>query len=139
MGLDLHGIARKAITSVHPDELVTLYMSDGQTNVKGEITASYRPPVQVMGQVQSLTPKDLDHSGLTGQAAVTRYFYFYSSPAPTENPNGLYRPLARTGDMIKRTDGSWWLVTTPDEDFSSVGWVRVIGTLQVNPPKGIAP
>jgi hypothetical protein len=130
-GLNLHGLVRQAITAVHPDELVTLHMSSGQTNVKGKITAAYHPPVQVMAQVQSLKPSELDHSGLTGQAATVRYFYFYSGPSAAESPNGVFRPLARTGDMIQRADGTWWLVTAPDEDFARVGWVRVIGTLQV--------
>ena len=51
-GLNLHAIVRGAITSVHPDETVTLYQSTGQSNNYGIVTAQYAEPQTVKAQVE---------------------------------------------------------------------------------------
>ena len=135
-GINLHNVTRAAITTVNPDETVTLYQSQGQTNVAGLITPKYAEAVTCKAQVQSANNADLEHAERVGMNRNILRFYFYAGTYP---PAGIVRPFARNGDMIQRSDGTWWLVTAEPDDFSRVGWVCVLGTLQERPPVGITP
>ena len=137
-GLNLHKIVRGAITTLHPDETVTIYRGVGQQNVRGEITPEYEI-FTAQAQIQSLSDEKLFHSGLTGQNNIARTFYMHSAESTIEKPSGVIRPLSRPGDMIQRADGTWWLVTTVKEDFSASGWVNVGAEMQVKPPMGVTP
>lgn len=135
-GLNLHAIVRGAINSVHPDETITLYQSIGQQNDDaGRVTPLYAEPQTVKAQVQSANNADLEHVNNMSQDTVVMRFYLFADVAFPPAP--LERPFARGGDMIQRADGTWWLVTGSPDDFARVGWVCVLGTLQILPPAGI--
>lgn len=133
--INLHSIVKSALTAIHPDELVTLYRSQGITNVKGEIKTSYAAGSIVKAQIQSLSDDKLFHSGKTGQNSTTRKAYLFSKDSTAEKPAPVFRPLSRTGDMVKRADGTWWLVDSLIEDFSHAGWVCVGLVLQTKAPE----
>lgn len=134
-GLNLHNIVRGAITSVHPDETVTLYQALGQVNEYGIVKAQYTAPQAVQAQVQNATGADLALVEKVSQSTDVMRFYLYADAAFP--PAGLVRPFVRTGDMIRRDNGTWWLVTATQDAFECVGWVCVLGTLQELPPQGI--
>lgn len=134
-GLNLHNIVRGAITAVHPDETVTLYRSTGQVNEYGVVKAQYAPPLTVKAQVQSAGGESLQLVEKTSQDTAVMSFYLYADAAMP--PAGIERPFARGGDMIRRDNGTWWLVTGTSDDFARVGWVCVLGTLQELPPAGV--
>lgn len=132
--MNLHAIARAAITAIHPDEQVTIHRSLGQdVDDEGRVIPLYEEAL-AMAQVQSLSDEKLYHSGLAGQSETNRTFYLRAEANPLLKPYGVLRPLARGGDIIKRADGTSWLVNTVKEDFSDVGWVNVGATLQVKGP-----
>lgn len=135
--LNLHGIVRGVIPSIHPDEAVTLYHSLGQTNVKGNTVKQYSEPMAVMAQIQSLSDDGLYHSGATGKNDIIRNCYLFSDLTSATKPSSIQRPLGRSGDIIQRKDSTWWLVVALKEDFSAAGWVNVSIQLQVNEPKEI--
>lgn len=130
---NLHGLVRQAITALHPDETVTLRQSIGQGNVRGRLTPVYGPAQMVQAQIQSLGQNDLAQREATSNTRIDRKAYLF---APDANlpPQGIVRPLSRTGDMIQRADGTWWLVTAMIEDFTASGWVCVGITQQVDGP-----
>lgn len=132
LGINLHSIVRGAISALHPDDTVTLYQSAGQQNVKGEIKPVYDAPQSVTAQIQSESDEKLYHADRVGQNDVTRRFYLFADPA--KRPAGVIRPLARGGDIIQRTDGTWWLVVAVPEDFSAAGWTQVRCSLQAKAP-----
>lgn len=132
--LNLHNIVRGAITTVHPDEPVTIYRSAGQKNVAGTVKPIYEQGKNIKAQVQSEKDDALFHANLTGQNQTVRKMYLYSAPSLAEKPAGIIRPISRGGDMIKRSDGTWWLIVAPIEDFSDVGWMSVRATLQTKEP-----
>ena len=134
-GINLHAEVRGAITYLHPDETVTLYQSTGQTNVAGIVTPTYAEAISVAAQVQSANRADLEHSERVSMNRYVLRFYLFAEEATP--PAGIVRPFARNGDMIKRGDGTWWLVTGEPDGFAPVGWVCVLGTLQEAPPAGI--
>ena len=134
-GVNLHDEVRSAIEYLHPDEVVTLYQSTGQTNVAGLVTPTYAEAQTVRAQVQSANRADLEHAERVGMNRVILRFYLYAAEATP--PAGIVRPFARNGDMIQRKDGTWWLITAEPDGFAPVGWVCVLGTLQEAPPDGI--
>lgn len=62
LGMNLHAIVRGSITSVHPDETVTLYQSDGQAVAYGRVTPYYKEPITIAAQIQPNAENSLDHS-----------------------------------------------------------------------------
>lgn len=131
--INLHATVRSAITGLHPDEVVTLRQSVGQTNARGRITPIYGPEQTAQAQIQSLGQNDLAQAEQTSNTRVDRKAYLYA-PNPALPPQGIVRPLARNGDMLRRADGTWWLVTAMIEDFTASGWVCVGITQQVDGP-----
>lgn len=132
--MNLHQLARAAVTAVHPDEALTIYRSVGQKNVTGVAKPVYEKGQSVKGQVQSEKDDALYHANLTGQNQTVRKIFLYAESSGALKPAGIIRPLARGGDLIQRTDGAWWLVTAIIEDFSDVGWVCVRAALQTKEP-----
>ena len=135
--LNLHSIARGAIVALHPEEPVTLYQSSGQTNTRGVISPTYEAAQTVQAQIQSLSTDELANVESVAQTGQVRKAYLFGPPITTLIPQGIVRPLARSGDMIQRADGTWWLVTGMMEDFSASGWVCVQITQQVDDPQGV--
>lgn len=132
-GLNLHGIVRSVITAVHPDEDCTLYQSAGQKNVLGVVTTVYNPPQAIKANWQPLDNQTLQHSERMGDTKASEQVFLYSN---TDMPvSGVQRiPVTRTGDIIKRWDGTYWLITSVIEDWSARGWANVGVTEQVTPP-----
>ena len=82
-------------------------------------------------QVQSPKPDSLAHlADNIGSVEATRKAWIKGPGFPS----GIRRPDGRGGDMIRRADGTWWLVTEVSEDFSKAGWISVVITLQVEAP-----
>ena len=103
--INLHAAVRSAITGLHPDEAVALRQSVGQQNVRGRITPVYAPEQTVQAQIQSLGQNDLAQAEQTSNTRVDRKAYLYA-PNPALPPQGIVRPLARNGDMLRRADGT---------------------------------
>lgn len=132
--INLHAVVRGVINTMHPDEDVTIFRSAGQANVKGAIVSLYQPGEVIGAQIQSLSNDDLYATHDEGQNEVVRNCYLFSSSSTVDKPASIIRPLARSGDMIQRSDGTWWLVTALKEDFSRSEWVNVSITLQIKAP-----
>jgi hypothetical protein len=132
--MNLHLIARNAINSIHPDEVCILYRSTGQYHSYGKLIPKYADGIQVTMQVQTEKESILTHSqedmGITQE---TRKFWLNATDPPI---SGVDRLNVRGGDLIKRQDGTWWLVTTVVKDFLKIGWISVKCTRQLEPPKG---
>lgn len=126
--MNLHGIVRGMITSVHADEICTLYQSNGTQNVKGVIQNTYTNGELIAANWQP-TEETLEHSDGMNYTPQTAKVYLYSeSSYPVK---GITRqPITRTGDMIQRADGTWWLVTNVNEDWSADGWACATVTQQ---------
>jgi hypothetical protein len=128
---------RNLIGTVNPDETVTVFHSAGSENAFGKVTPKYHPGEAVTAQVQVEKESALAHkTEAIGVTEVTRKFYLAAGPG--DMTMGIDRPGGRGGDMIRRADGTWWLVTAVLKDFASSGWVAVRGTLQATPPEGLA-
>ena len=137
MPLNLHDIVRGAINIVNPDEDVWLIQNTGQTNVKGRITASYAPAQKVRAQVQTLSGDDLTVVNDTQRTERDRKFYLYSDTETGTPPSGIIRPLGKSGDFMRRNDGTYWKVYNVSEDYTTNGWVLVLASQQVDVPEQV--
>ena len=138
MSLNLHDLVRGAINIVNPDEDVWLIQNIGQTNVKGRITASYAEPEKVRAQVQTLSGDDLTVVNDTQRTERDRKFYLYAETKTGNAPSGIIRPLGKSGDFMRRADGTWWKVYNVSEDYITDGWVLVLASQQVEVPKAVS-
>lgn len=137
MSINLHSIVRSTISNIHADETVTLYQSVGVTVDRGRRIPEYLDPLTVQAQVQTLSSQDILHMEQTTRGKVAYKMYLYAPTSSGLVPKGIERPLSRNGDMIRRADGTWWLVTGLIEDFSKSGWCLVSVVQQLEPPAGI--
>ena len=137
MPLNLHDIVRGAINIVNPDEDVWLIQNIGQTNVKGRVTASYAPAQKVRAQVQTLSGDDLTVMNDTERTERDRKFYLYSDTETGTPPSGIIRPLGKSGDFMRRNDGTYWKVYNVSEDYTTDGWVLVLASQQVDVPEQV--
>ena len=137
MPLNLHDLVRGAINIVNPDEDVWLIQNTGQTNVKGRITASYAPAQKVKAQVQTLSGDDLTVMNDTERTERDRKFYLYSDTETGTPPSGIIRPLGKSGDFMRRNDGTYWKVYNVSEDYTTDGWVLVLASQQVDVPEQV--
>lgn len=135
MSINLHNLVRTSVNAIHADEVVSVYHSAGQVNVKGELIPAYWPPVEAIAQIQSEAPETLAQAAQISDTESARRFYLESKD---KTPAGIVRFWARGGDLIKRADGSYWLITALTEDFRAAGWVSVRAVLQVE-GEGFAP
>jgi hypothetical protein len=131
--MDVQALANAVIRRVHPNETVTIYRCVGQGNVRGEVKPVYAVPVEVRAQVQTEREDAQQIIGESLAVVVTRKFWLQGTPL--DRPEGINRPEGTGGDMIRREDGTWWLVTAVLEDFTGAGWTSVRGTLQTAPPE----
>lgn len=135
-GINLHHVVRTAITTVHPDETILWYQNKGASNVGGILKPSYAEPLSLVAQVQSESDASLMHANRADMNTETVKIYLYWD-AQT-NPLNLDRFTAKGGDIFKRADGTFWLVTALTDNFADVGWVSCRAVRQVNPPEVIA-
>lgn len=134
LGLNLHDIVRGAIPALHPDETALLVQSAGSQNIRGVVTPQYADAVQIQAQVQSVGNDDLKAMNDTARTEIQRKAWLYSQTPGGLVPQGINRPLARGGDLLRRADGTWWLVAALMEDFSASGWVSVRIVEQITVP-----
>lgn len=132
MGLNLHNVLRGAITAIHPDETVALYQSLGQKNVKGKVTAIYAEPKIVKANFQPLDSDALKLREINQTPISEQVFLYSDSALPVTGQQRL--PVVRTGDFIKRSDDTYWLVTAVLEDWTWDGWCNVGVHQQINEP-----
>ena len=132
-GINLHNVVRGVITAIHPDEICTLYQSTGQINVKGKIKPVYAEPRDIKANFQPLDSESLKHVEALSVTGVDEQVFLYSTePFPVTGQQRL--PVTRTGDIIKRGDGTYWLITVVFEDWTWDGWANVGVHRQTTPP-----
>lgn len=130
-GINLHQVIRGAITAIHPDESVSVYLSTGNTNIAGLITPTYATPIVVSANVQMEGSAELILQNAAGNNLQLCRFYLYSDSANATRIQSIFRLIQRGGDYIKRADNTWWKVVSSPIDFSQEGWVCVVGALQL--------
>lgn len=135
--INLHDIVRAVIPILHPDENVVLVQSTGNVNVRGIVTPTWAEPQTVIAQIQSMGVDDLQAQNDVSVAGEQRKAWLYSDTAAGLTPDGIVRPLARGGDLIRRVDGSWWYVAGLQEDFTASGWVSVHIAQQITVPDAV--
>ena len=123
--MNLHAIVSGAIGTVNPFAPFDVKVSTGYTNNPDATrTPLYTTVSGVMGQVQSLTFRDLQQLEGLNLQGIRRAIYLDG------RIDGLVRPAKKGGDLIIGCDGSVWLVAMVLEYWPD--WCKVAVTLQNN-------
>ena len=122
--MDLRGIANGVITTVNPNETVTVLRSTGYTIGAGaKQVPSYAAPVVGPGQVQALDADDIKQLDGLNIQGVIRAIYLRGTLA------GVIRPDGTGGDIVKRkNDTETWLVVKVLESWPD--WTKAAIVLQ---------
>ena len=131
-GINLHNVVRGVITSVHSDEECVLYQSVGQVNVKGKVIPVYAEPQTIRASWQPLDTDALRQYEAVNQTPCSEQVFLYSEGYGVSGQHRL--PITRTGDILMREDGTYWLITKVLEDWTWDGWANVGVDRQVDPP-----
>ena len=133
IGVNLHHVVRGAITAIHPDENCILYQSLGQKNAKGKVIPVYAEPKTIKANFQPLDSDTLKHLEAMNDTQTSEQVFLYSDTSlPVSGERRL--PITRNGDILKRSDGTYWLVTAVLEDWSWDGWCNVGIHMAATPP-----
>lgn len=132
--LNLHAAVRGAVQSVNPDQDIAWQQSAGYViQPGGKQVPSYAASVDVRGNVQPLSRKDLEHPDMQNVQGVTRAVYLFG------NVQGVVRPDAKGGDLLifpqnRGGDPQTWKVCAVLETWNpdTVGWCKVGVVLQLN-------
>lgn len=128
--MNLHSIVSGAIGSINAHEPITLYSCVELENVKGKITPVYEASDRI-AQIQAPSASDIKLSDKIAEAEH-RIKCYIDAPATAIN-----RVSQSAGDMLKRADGTYWLIVSTVDDFSREGWLCVLCVLQTKPPAKI--
>jgi hypothetical protein len=123
--MNLHGIVRRAITTVNPDVAGVMMVSLGTytTDAAGHRVPAYTSQ-SVTIQLQPLSYTDLMKiDGLNLQGVVKKAYV-------NGNFEGVNRTKQKGGDKLI-VNGENWLITQPLEEWPD--WCSFVVTLQVNP------
>lgn len=122
--MDLRGIANGVITTVNPNETVTVLRSTGYTIGAGaRQVPSYAAPVIGPGQVQALDANDIKQLDGLNIQGVIRAIYLRGTLA------GVIRPDGTGGDIVKRkNETETWLVVKVLESWPD--WTKAAIVLQ---------
>jgi hypothetical protein len=118
--MNLHAIAVGVVGIVNPATIFTIHSSTGYaTSIDGRRLPTYETIPNVVGEIQALSPSELQHQDGMNVTSETRKIYL----------NGRYFGVNRVemkgGDLIEVTDGgAWpfgtlWLVTGVLEQWPS--------------------
>ena len=137
MGLNLHKIVRGAISSIARDLPCDLYLMTGDQvrGERGDMRPVFLEPVKVKAQWQSVGPDAIVLTEKISMTTTVRKVYLYADSNAESRPWGAWRPLGRSGDLLRDDKGNFWLVDVVLEDFTHEGWVSVQAVLQTIPPK----
>lgn len=122
--MDLRGIANGVITTVNPNETVTVLRSTGYTIGAGaKQVPGYAVPVVGPGQVQALDADDIKQLDGLNIQGVIRAIYLRGTLA------GVIRPDGTGGDIVKRkNETETWLVVKVLESWPD--WTKAAIVLQ---------
>lgn len=128
MSFNLHGVVRGAIQSINQDTPGTVYISTGNTNVRGILTPTF-VPVQAMLQVQAQKHDPLRHQNNLQYSNSYLTIYAYG------NFSDLERPSNQGGDVVQfqrvLDDGPQWYYISQVLEWWP-GWCCFEVTRQLN-------
>ena len=127
--MNLHEVVAGAIGAVNRHEMVTLWHCTGVSNTKGVVTPAYEK-TSLRAQVQRPSAADLELNERVARAKQAIRAWI-DAPADTIN-----RMTQSVGDIIERSDGTYWLIVSVPESFSGEEWLSVLAVEQIEPPKG---
>lgn len=123
--MNLHQLVRRAISSINPDQTVTIKKFIGYDNSGVYAIPSYEE-VQTTAQIQPIRSSDIQHINNFNTSSVYKNMYLNG------DWNGLNRAVGSGGDLVVWNNQTWYVVAV-DENFSpTAGWTKITVCLQID-------
>ena len=98
---------------------------DYAVGADGTVTPNYEPSVPIVGQVQALGKKDIDHLSMLNISNCERMVYVNFQLQATDR-------VEQTGGDLLTFEGRKWLVMAIMEGWSTAGWCRAAVSKQMD-------
>lgn len=134
--MNLHAIATRAVSVLHPNIDLILVRSLNVTNEQGRLAAQFGECEKVSAQVQTLSGDELKLEHEVYEVDIARKFFFSVTGRPVFAGAKLH--VTSSDFLYQCGKGLFWRVFNVAEDFHLSGWSQVLGSLQNNPPQGVA-
>lgn len=126
--VNLRRIANAATSRINPNITIGLerYVPGPVIpNPDGTTAPSYDPSVPIVGQVQALGKKDIDHLSALNISDCERMVYVNFQLQATDR-------VAQTGGDLLTFEGRKWLVMAILEGWTTAGWSRAAVSKQMD-------
>lgn len=126
--VNLRSIANRATSRINPNITIGYqrYASYG-VNPDGTPAPVYDPSVPIIGQVQSLGKKEVDHLSALNISNCERMVYVNFQLQATDR-------VAQTGGDLLTFEGAVWQVEAILEGWTTAGWSRAAVSKQMDAP-----
>lgn len=116
--VNLRAIANRSTSRINPNLTFELRSYAGYAiNPDGTTAPSYAPKRYVVGQVQALGKKDIEHLSSLNVSNCERMVYVNAQLQATDRK-------AQTGGDLLTFEGAVWLVAAIMEGWTTAGWCR---------------
>lgn len=121
--MNLHNIVRSAITSINPDQTITLkkFLSD-VIDEFGKVVNTFEES-EVIAQIQPVSSEKLQHLNNFNTSNTYQKVFLNGLQ------NGLSQPLSTNGDSFI-IDNKEWLIVEAPQQWKYSGWNSLIISLQ---------
>ncbi|MBO7714401.1 MAG: hypothetical protein J6S85_12570 [Methanobrevibacter sp.] len=123
--MNLHNIVRKAISSVNPDQEITVKVFSGVDNTGTYAVLTYTETTAI-AQVQPMNSEDIQFINNFNSSSIYKAMYIQG------NWSGLNRVTENGGDLIKWNDKVWYVVSVPEGWDATAGWTKVLVVAQTD-------
>lgn len=125
--VNLRRLANVATSRINPNLTIGLrrYVAGPPTvNPDGTTAPAYEPSVNIVGQVQALGKKDIDHLAMLNISDCERMVYVDAQLQATDRRE-------QTGGDLLTFEGRTWLVVAIMEGWTTAGWCRAAVSKQM--------
>lgn len=123
--MNLHQLVRGAISSINPDQPITIKKFTGYDNSGVYAIPTYES-FETTAQIQPIRSSDIQHINNFNTSSVYKNMYLNG------DWNGLNRAIGSGGDLVIWNNQTWYIVAV-DENFSpTAGWTKITVCLQID-------
>lgn len=133
--MNLHAIANRAVSALHPNLRFVLIRALGSENEQGRLLGQFGQCEVVIAQTQTLSGDELRLEHELYEVDIVRKFFFSIKGRPVLA--GLHLLEAGSDFLFHVGTSQFWRVFNVAEDFYLSGWAQVYGALQNKPPQGV--
>ena len=133
--MNLHAIASRAISCLHPNVSLILVRALGSENDHGMLKGTFGQCEEITAQMQTLSGDELKLDHEIYEVDIVRKFYLSVQGRPVLA--GMRLLEAGSDFLYLKGIRQFWRVHAVSEDYNLSGWAQVNASLQDQPPAAV--